>query len=180
MKEQFSLFLKKVRETKPQANSMLERIPIDGDTFVRFAAGIAWKHCVTKPAFLQIDIGPYANVLKQVAFDRLLIPDSVDVTAIFLQDGSSDVYFYRTPKPDRQLQVNMVRFSVGGFVFFLKIDKRLNPNVPPPTCWLKGKTEGAFYVAPAEIFEEWTKHAAARKHPRLRGYFQRMGEKARQ
>lgn len=169
----------KASEARPKVESILDCGPINGDTFVRFAAGIAWKYSVIKQSFGRLEIGPYSEVLKQVAFDNSSIPDSVDVTAIFLQDGSSDVYFYRTPMPDRQLQVNVVRFSVGGFVFFLKVDKRPNPSVIPSECWLKGKTKGAFFVARAEIFEEWTKHAAAREHQQLHGYFERMGNKVR-
>jgi hypothetical protein len=169
----------KARDSKPRVNSILECDPLDGDIFVRFAAGVAWKYCVTKPSFGRIEIGPYSNVLREIAFKTLPIPPSIDVSAIYLQDGSSDVFFYRTPMPDRKFQVNVVRFSVGGFVFFLKTDKRPNPSFPPQECWLRGKTRGAFAIAPADTFEEWTKHGNARQHPRLKGYFHRMATKSK-
>jgi len=170
-------FLGKARDAKPRVNAFLECDPIDGDMFVRFAAGIAWKYSATKHSYGRIDVGPYADVLKEVAFENGPIPSSIDLAAFFLQDGSSDVYFYRAPLLDRQGQVNMVRFSVGGFVFFLKIDKRPNPKIIPHRCWLRHKSKGAFLVAPAEHFEEWTMHADARKQPRLKGYFERMARK---
>lgn len=170
-------FLRRARDARPRVNAFLECDPIDGDMFVRFAAGIAWKYSATKTSYGRIDVGPYANVLKKVAFKDKHIPNSIDLAAFFLQDGRSDVYFYRTPLLDRQGQVNLVRFSVGGFVFFLKVDKRPNPKMIPDHCWLRQKSKGAFLVAPAEHFEEWTMQADARMHPRLKGYFERMTRK---
>lgn len=38
-------FLRKAREARPRIGSILDCDPIEGDTFVRFAAGIAWKYC---------------------------------------------------------------------------------------------------------------------------------------
>ena len=169
--------LGKIRGAKPRINSILECDPIDGDMFVRFASGIAWKYCVTKDAYGRIDIGNYQDVLKEVAFEDKPIPSSIDLAGFFLQDGTSDVYFYRTPFPDRQNQVNIVRFSVGGFVFFLKTDRRPNLKLIPEVCWLRQKKKGGFLVVPAEQFEEWTKHAVARQQPRLLGYFERMAAK---
>jgi len=168
----------KIRGSKPRINSIFELKSIDGDVFIRFASGIAWKYSVTKKSNGQIDIGPYQSILKAIAFEDAPIPSSVDVMASYMQDGSSDVYFYRTPFLDRQFQVNFVRFSVGGFVFFLKIDKRRGIKEPPPEHWLKGKVKGKFYIAQADDFEEWTKHRGARNQSRVRKYFQQMAHKS--
>ncbi|MER8438334.1 hypothetical protein NKH36_00025 [Mesorhizobium sp. M1312] len=154
----FSL-LTKARAQHTPPGRLLAVDPLDGDGLVRFAAGIAWKYAVTKPEFGRISVGPYESVLADVAFERTDVPQAVDVSAFQLQAGDSEAYFYRMPLLDRKEGVNLVRFSVGGFVFILKVDRRPNPSMPPAECWLRGKTAGAFMIAPAHLFEEWNLHA---------------------
>jgi hypothetical protein len=152
--------LQKARAQNVPPGRFLAVDPLDGDTLVRLAAGIAWKYAVTRPEFGRISVGPYyLSVLAEVSFELKSVPPSVDVSAFQLQAGDSEAYFYRMPLLDRKEGVNLVRFSVGGFVFFLKVDRRSNPSFPPAECWLRGKKAGAFIVAPAHAFEEWTLHA---------------------
>lgn len=47
----------------------------------------------------------------------------------------------------------MVRFAVGS-VLFLKIGQRPNGLILPAERWMRGRTRGAFFAAPAEMFEE--------------------------
>lgn len=171
--------LKQFRAELVPSGTMLRVGGLNGDMFVRFAAGICWKYSVTRLENGRISIGPYIAALADVAFTCNRIPESVDVMAIQLQFGDRQSYFYRTPMPDRQGGVNVVRFSVGGFVFFLKIDKRPKTSLFSDECWLKGKTTGAFPVAPAEQFEEWQIHSQLRSATRLRSYFDRMLERPR-
>jgi hypothetical protein len=171
--------LKQVREQLAPPGTLLRAVGVDGDIFVKFAAGICWKYCVTQPQYGRISIGPYVNILADAAFERAALPETLDVTAVQLQAGDEEAYFYRTPMPDRKSGVNVVRFSVGGFVFFLKTDKRPNPTFPPAECWLKAKTDASFAVAAAEMFEEWKLHAAIRGQSSIRSYFDRMLNKIR-
>jgi hypothetical protein len=167
--------LKKVREAGGHPGQFVHAASVDGDGFVRFCAGVAWKYCVTKPTLGRIDVGPYVDHLREAAFGAS-IPPSIDATALRLFTGGSDVSFYREPLPDRIGNgVNAVRFSVGAFVVFLKIDRRGNPSVPPSTSWLRGKTSADFPVLPAALFEEWNKHIELMKNERLRNYLVRGG-----
>jgi hypothetical protein len=167
-------YLKKARNYLATPNTLLKVNSIDGDRFVKFGAGLCWKYCVTKSDFGRIDIGPYTNVLANVAFERFPIPPSVDIAMFQLQAGDTEAYFYRAPLPDRVDSLNAVRFSVGGFVFFLKIDRRRNPSAPPPECWLRGRTSGAFVVVEANMFEEWRQYKDIATHSSVRSYFDRM------
>jgi hypothetical protein len=166
--------LRQVRAQMTPAGQIVNAARICGNAFVKFAAGVCWKYCVTRPEYGRIDIGPYVKILADTAFECTAIPDSLDATAIQLQSGDGDVYFYRTPMPDRKDGVNVVRFCVGGFVFLLKIDKRPNPPSLPSECWLKGKSTASFAVAPAQLFEEWQLHAGIRAGDGVQAYFKRM------
>lgn len=165
--------LNAIRQTKQPAHSVLRQYPIDGDGFVRFASGIAWKFAATKPEFGKIKVGRYMDVLRRISFFEEEIPREIDVFAVFLQDGSSDVYFYRAPMTVRLSGINFVRFSAGGFVIFLKIDQR-TPRFPVSDRWLKGKSKADFEIAPADSFEEWNMSMNIRKRPEIEAYFSRM------
>jgi hypothetical protein len=171
--------LKEIRAQLAAPGMILRATGVVGDTFVKFAAGICWKYAVTEPQFGRITIGPYTAMLADAAFERTSISNSLDVTAVQLQAGDREAYFYRTPMPDRKSGVNVIRFSVGGFVFFLKTDKRPNPPIPPDECWLRGKTDASFAVLPAEMFEEWNLHAQIREQRTIKSYFSRMLDKKR-
>lgn len=150
---------------------------IDGDRMVRFAAGIAWKFSATRPNFGRIEVGPYANLLKDVSINNHAVPASLDVALIRLMERDGDVYFYRMPKLDRQEERNIVRFSLGGFVVLLKIDKRPNGKVLPAGCWLRGRASGAIFVARAEQFEEGRMYRELLKRKKVSQFLTREGTK---
>nr|WP_294810170.1 hypothetical protein [uncultured Sphingomonas sp.] len=147
--------------------------PIDGDRMVRFAAGIAWKYAVTtQPG--RIEVGPYVDVLGDVALRDGPIPTSIDVAMLRIVELDGDVYFYRTPMPDRKEGANVVRFTVGSFLFFLKIDKRRNGSILPAECWLRGRTKGAFVVAPSDLTEEGRLHRGLASSAPSKSFFREM------
>lgn len=148
--------------------------PIDGDRVVRFAAGIAWKYANTRREYGRIQVGPYADRLRDVALKNLAIPASIDVAMVRLVELDGDVYFYRAPVPDRKEGANMVRFTVGSFLFFLKVDQRPNGSVLPAECWLRGRTRGAFLAAPADMFEEGRMHRSLGSSAPARRFFGEM------
>lgn len=147
---------------------------LDGDKMVRFAAGIAWKYAATTTAKGRIDIGPYVNILRDVALKGAEIPTSIDVTMARIIELDGDVYYYRTPMPDRKDGVNVVRFCVGGFLFFLKIDKRRPGGMLPDDCWLRGRSGGAFFTLPGEYVEEARMHAELARRAPVRQFFTKM------
>ncbi len=93
---------------------------------------------------------------------------------IRLVELDGDVYHYRAPLPDRKDSANVVRFSVGSFVFLLKIDKRPNGPTLPPETWLRGRTSGGFTITPAELFEEGKLHVELAAQPKTRKFFATM------
>lgn len=125
----------------------------DADKFIRFCAGIAWKYSVTREEYGRLEIGPYNGTLREVAFNASPIPQSLDALLFRLHTGDDDVYFYREPKLDRQLGVNIVRFSVGQFVVFLKLDKR-RPDDEKRYHWIRKGGPLQFPVLPHNTFEE--------------------------
>jgi hypothetical protein len=160
----FDLF-RKIRMQKISGGKVVSMDGVDGDVLVRFAAGIAWKYAVTNPNKGRIDIGPYEDILRMVALSGEQIPHSVDVTIGRIVELDGEVYYYRTPMPDRKEGVNVVRFCLGGFLILLKIDKRPPGNLLPEECWLRGRKKGAFVTIPAEYVEETTLHAELGSRP---------------
>ena len=170
--------LKQLREVDEPFGSIVTVDPLEGDTVVRFAAGIAWKFAVTTPERGRIQLGPYQSLLGDIALRGAPIPPSVDVAMIRIVELDGDVYHYRTPLPDRKDDANVIRFSVGSFVFFLKVDKRPNGSTLPKECWLRGRTAGAFLMAPAHLFEEGKFHAQLAGRDTTRRFFTKMMERS--
>lgn len=166
----YTLF-KRLRGVRAELGSFAAMGHIDGDQILRFAAGIAWKFTATQKHFGKIDIGPYSSLLKEVAFENAPIPSSVDVAVVRLVELDGDVYYYREPVPARHGGINSVRFSVGSFVIYLKTDKRPNDRTMPPECWLKGRSEGKFLIAPAEYFTEGKLHRELAMQDPVRRFF---------
>jgi hypothetical protein len=165
--------LRKIRGYIIKLEHLYNFQPFDGDAFVRFAASICWKYSVTKPEFGQIKLGKYSELLAETAFGDDRIPTSIDTLIVRLFDGSDDVKFYRQPKPDRQLGVNMVRFSLGGFIVFVKIDKRSAPDLLY-SSWLRGKSEATIWAGPGKMFEEYRIMENLLKRPDVNNYVRRL------
>lgn len=150
----FEAFCRLRTETNSKLNTH-ERSPASGDTLIRFAAGISWKYCVTKPEYGCIDgVGPYADLLKRAALGEGAIPPSIDMFLIRLKALQLEERFFRAPMPDRQFGVNLIRLTLGAFLMFLKIDKRPPPRIGMPEIWMRGRSEVVFPVCPMNMFEE--------------------------
>lgn len=173
----FNLF-RNIRKHHFSGGQVISIDGIDGDMLVRFASGIAWKYAVTSPDKGHIDIGPYKDILRMVALSGGQIPNTVDVTIARIIELDGDVYYYRTPMPDRKKGVNVVRFCLGGFLILLKIDKRLPGNWLPDECWLRGRNNGAFVTLPAQYVEEPNLHAELANRKPVRQFFGKMRERS--
>lgn len=169
--------LQSLRHHTFEAGKVVSVQDLQGDTLVRFAAGLAWKYAVTTPARGRIDIGPYPAILRQIALAGSPIPAEIDLAMARILELDGDVYYYRTPIPDRKEGVNVVRFCVGGFLFFLKIDKRRPGPMLPPDCWLRGSTSGSFITVPGEYVEEAQMHRSLAGRPQVRRFFRTMRER---
>lgn len=147
----FIRYARNVDEVEP--GTMREVSGVDTEKIIRFACGICWKFGNTKPDFGKIELGPYNTILAGLSFRNEAIPASIDCYLFRLKSHSSDGMMYRHPLPDRQDGVNIVRFSVGGFVIFLKLDKR-HPSGFLSNLSTRGKNEIVFPVVPPMLFEE--------------------------
>ncbi len=173
----FDLF-RKIRRQRFGGGKVISMDGVDGDMLVRFASGIAWKYAVTNTDRGRIEVGPYKDTLRMVALSGEKIPHTVDVTIARIVELDGDVYYYRTPMPDRKEGVNVVRFCLGGFLILLKIDKRPPGNLLPEECWLRGRKKGAFLTLPAEHVEEAILHAELASRKPVRQFFGEMRERS--
>lgn len=173
----FDLF-RKIRTQSLSAGKIISMDNVEGDMLVRFASGIAWKYAVTIPDRGRIDIGPYKDTLRMVAFSGGQIPNAIDVTIGRIIELDGDVYYYRTPMTDRKEGVNVVRFCLGGFLILLKIDKRPPGSWLPKECWLRGREKVAFPTLPAELVEEAKLHVELANRTPVRRFFGKMRERS--
>lgn len=113
--------------------SMIAAKDLDGDLMVRFAAGIAWKYAVTSKERGRIDIGPYAAVLRDVALRGADIPASADLTMASVIELDGDVYYYRTPIPDRKKRSERRPFLSWG-IHILSQDRQAPSLLKAEKC----------------------------------------------
>lgn len=172
--------LKRLRKIPATSGTIINMGSVDGDKVLRFAAGIAWKYTATENKFGRLDIGPYNAILKEVAFNVSIIPEKIDVTLIRLIELDGDVYFYRAPFAARHAEVNAVRFSVGSFLFILKIDQRPNDKKLPPECWLRGRNDGKFLAADAQYFAEGKLNRKFATSEPVISFFDKMAQRKHQ
>lgn len=147
---------------------------VEGNRLLRFAAGTVWKFTLTKSHYGRIDIGPYASTLQAFLFKGVDGGGAVDAFLMKLHSGDEASYFNRAPSPERYEGLNFVRFSVGGFVFLLKLDRRPAANVPA-AAWLRGNTNILIPAMPFNQSEEGRIVLGARRtNERLDRYLQRV------
>jgi hypothetical protein len=147
---------------------------ISGDRLLRFAAGIVWKYALTKPHYGGIKIGPYTDQLRHLLFGDGPGSPAIDAFLMKLHTGDDEPYFYRAPSPERYEGLNFVRFSVGGFIFLLKLDQRSAPSLPS-SSWLRANTEILIPAIPFDKMEEGRLVQGARRgNERLDAYLERV------
>lgn len=130
------------------------QVEVDGDRLIRFVAGICWKFSACQAHLGQISLGPYQQLLMDVAFDQVAVPENVNLFLMRYWGEGNEQYFYRNPIPDRFANMNMVRLSLGGFLFHLKTDQNRGPKGSFSELWVRGKSSINVPVAPFERFEE--------------------------
>jgi hypothetical protein len=146
---------------------------VEGDRLLRFAAGTVWKFTLTKPHYGRIDIGPYRTALQALLYGSAADGGAVDAFLMKLHSGDDESYLNRAPSPQRYEGVNFVRFSVGGFIVLLKLDRRPVTKLPI-AAWIRENTS---ILIPAIAFnevEEGRTVLGARRAKRLDAYLQRV------
>lgn len=130
----------------------------DGDDILRFSAGILWKYSVCSKENGRIDLGPYRDILRDIAFNQSSIPASIDALLFRLKTHNEDdgVFAYRTPRSDRKEGVNGYRLLVGGILIYIKIDKQTPKTHAYTLGSLRGKSNLPYVVVPAQRFEEFS------------------------
>lgn len=147
---------------------------ISGDRLLRFAAGIVWKYALTKSHYGRIDIGPYAEKLREMLFGNGPGSPAIDAFLMKLHTGDGEPYFYRAPSRERYEGLNFARFSVGGFIFLLKLDQRSTPSLPHST-WLRGNSNISMPAMPLDKIEEGRRVLGARRgNERLDAYLEKV------
>lgn len=131
---------------------------VDCDKFLRFLAGLIWKYSITKIEYGRIELGPYQELCRHLAYREMDIPEEFDAFAFRLSRKANDkeIFAYRAPKLDRIDGLNHIRLMVGGFLIFIKLDKRPIDNPTIKELLLRGKSEFCFQVLPAQAFEEYS------------------------
>jgi len=130
-----------------------------GDDLLRFCAAILWKYSITKNDFGRIQLGSYQELLRQVAFQNIDIPESFDAAMFRLRLSKSDdsVFAYRAPSPDRKYGVNFYRLFLGGVLFLIRLDRRMIKNDELKSLWLREAKQVRYNILPAQYFEEFKK-----------------------
>ena len=147
---------------------------VSGDRLLRFAAGIVWKYTLTKPHYGRIQIGPYGEKLRDLLFGDAQSSSAINAFLMKLHTGDEEPIFYRAPSPERYEGLNFVRFSVGGFIFLLKLDQRLAPSLPS-SAWLRGNTDILIPAVPFNEVEEGRMVLGARRgNERLDAYLEKV------
>jgi len=127
------------------------------EKLLRFAAALLYKYSITTPEKGQIDLGPYQQVCREMAFTECAIPPEVDGFALRLvrKSGDSGVFAYRAPTPDDSHGVGMFRFMVGGMLIFVKLDEKPLPTTKLTPYSMRDSVGFVYIVAPATTFEEF-------------------------
>lgn len=143
------------------------------DYLIRFSAGLLWKYGVRNIGE-KLPLGPYLEILKDIAFRKEPIPSSIDLCVALIAHDNEQVYFYREPYPVRIEGTNGASFSVGRFLFFVKLDQRPNPEFFGRRFWIRGKSFLSFPIEPPSAFPEYNEIISAEARPRIASYLQRM------
>lgn len=172
--------LARIRKAAPHiVDRTFEVEGIDGDRLLRFAMAIVWKYALTKPHYGRIAIGPYAERLRQSLYGSGSPDIAVDAFMMKLHSGDDEPYFYRVPLLEKYHGMNFARFSVGGFIFLLKLDQRRPPS-PPKEAWLRGNTS---IMIPAMRYDQITEGrmvlGARKDNERLDAFLERVSSSAR-
>ena len=155
---------------KDIVKDVFELAQIGGDRLFRFAMGIVWKYSVTKPHYGQVQLGPYGEQLRLALFEDKPPPSYIDAFVMKIHTGKSSSNFYNTPTVDKFDGVNFARFTVGGFVFMLKLDKRDEKHLPAD-AWLRGRTVAAVPAIPMNEITEGLVQLDTVGHPKLLSIF---------
>lgn len=107
---------------------------IDGDKLSKFALAVLWRASISKRSeFKKVDLGPYESIAKEVIFGSKTLKDFPEYELMLLRFKSSRVNVegvYTSPVRMTDVGINVWGFTLSGFRFMAKIDKREWPHFP--------------------------------------------------
>jgi hypothetical protein len=100
------------------------------DLLVRFAAATIWRHVVSKHGCVHgLDLGPYKNVIEEHLFADAALPLQVLIGRSNLIDPSGNrIEIGLAPYRRKLLDWTVWHFTIAGFDFYIKTDKRPFPK----------------------------------------------------
>jgi hypothetical protein len=152
---------------------------VSGDDILRFIAGLLWKYSVASKENGAIDLGPYQDLMKDLAFSDQKIPLSIDAILCRLRrhKDDDDVFAYRAPKPDRQENVNGYRILIGGMFIFFKTDKQTPRGGAQERSAIRGKSDLPYALLSAQDFEEYKLSEKFARKGRLSDFLDKQDER---
>ncbi|WP_426175579.1 hypothetical protein [Massilia sp. TWR1-2-2] len=129
----------------------------DSESLLKFFAAILYKYAITRKELGRIELGPFLAPIQDFLFCQAPVPRFLDALLVrpLLSAGDTEVFAYRTPRPDRKFGRNIYRMMVGGVIAFVLIDN--SPLADPKTMglWIKTLARPKYIIGPADQFEEF-------------------------
>lgn len=102
------------------------------DLLLRFAAATTWRHVVSKHGNSHgLDLGPYRQIIERHLFDGAELPlEALIGRSTILDLNGNRIEIGLAPHKSKLLHWNIWHFTIAGFDFYLKTDKR-----PFPSQW---------------------------------------------
>lgn len=115
-----------------KSGAFYEMPDVDGDMLGKFFLSIIWRASISKrPNFVEIDLGPYNDVVRDMIFSEAPLASStaLQVALERLESIHLDAAgLFSIPRPSGLGGRNGYGFMLGGFRVFVKVDKRALPG----------------------------------------------------
>jgi hypothetical protein len=109
-------------------------LDVDGDKLAKFALSVLWRASISnRPEFKKIDLGPYSDLAKEVIFGSKTLKDFPEYELMLLRFESPRINvegLYTSPVRMTNVGINVWGFTLCGFRFMAKMDKRQWPRIP--------------------------------------------------
>jgi hypothetical protein len=105
---------------------------VDGDKFAKFALAVLWRASISKRLeFRKVDLGPYEDIAREVIFGHKALNDFPEYELMMLRFKSQRINVegvYTSPVRMTNVGINVWGFTLSGFRFMLRMDKRHWPR----------------------------------------------------
>ncbi len=140
-----ALNLGRAESVEPWGTLALQISPSD---LLLFLAAIVWKYSASKK--YSLNVGSHEAALRDALFEGGALPPYIDGWGARIVTGEDKPFYYREPHSVRESGVNFWRFSMGGYLFCMKLDQRGKPASPPSRFWFRMSDVPLVGVVPLE------------------------------